>query len=103
MSNFRSPIHMAQSLCEWGMDPSTVRSFVLQYFDTCPSIENIKKHYEDHKSKEAKRKARFENVTEPIGSNEEIMRRMMAQSNKVFVKALWREIDMIQIRKRYGG
>lgn len=103
MSKFRSPIHMAQSLCEWGMEPSTVRSFVLQYFGYSPSIEKIKQHYEVHKSKEASRKARFERATEPIGGSEETHRSMMAQSNEVFVKALWREINMIQRRKRVRG
>lgn len=97
MSEFRSPVHMAEVLIERGMEITTVYSMVKYYFGKSPSLRKIRKLEMEHEA----RLEKFKNKKLNDGGHrysitDDGHRAMMRAANVIFVKALWREIHMIQ-------
>ena len=103
MSDFKSATHMAFTLSEWGMEPSTIHAMVVYQFGYSPSLSKIKNFVEHRKEVDERRRARIEENMKPIGSLDEVHARRMKLSNDIFVKALWREIHTIQRRMKANG
>ena len=98
MSDFKSSTHMAQTLCEWGMEPSTVPSMVTYQFGFSPTLEKIRKYADHAQARENRIKERHDKAT-PIGNSDEGHAKMMKHANEIFVARLWREIRAIQKRR----
>lgn len=103
MSDFKSATHMAFTLSEWGMEPSTIHSMVAYQFGHAPSLNKIKNFVDHRKEVDERRRARIEENMKPIGSLDEVHARRMKHSNEIFVRALWREIKTIQRRQKAHG
>lgn len=98
MSDFKSPTHMAQTLCDWGMEPSTVHSMVTYQFGFAPALEKIQRYAAQAEARENRIKERHEKAT-PIGNSDEGHAKMMICANEIFVARLWHEIRGIQKRR----
>lgn len=104
MFDFRSPTQMAQVLVERGMEPSTVHSMVHYYFGKSISLRKIKKFEAEHKARVEKfRNKKLNDGGHRYAITDEGYKAMMRAANGVFVKALWRELNMIQRRIRANG
>ena len=103
MSDFKSATHMAFTLSEWGMEPSTIHAMVVYQFGYSPSLSKIKNLVQHRKDVNERRRERMEENMKPIGSLDEVHARRMKLSNDIFVQALWREINMIQRRIKANG
>lgn len=104
MSEFRSPLHMAEVLVERGMEITTVYSMVRYYFGKSPSLRKIRSLEMEHEKRVEKfRNKKLNDGGHRYSITDDGHKAMMRAANGVFVKALWDEIHMIQRRLRANG
>lgn len=103
MSHFKSATNMSLVLINRGMEPSKVHSLVSYEFGFAPDMKRINKM----KAEYDRKVERFKNKKLNDGGHKYAItddghKAAMRRSNDIFVRALWRELNMIQRRLRHG-
>lgn len=103
MSHFKSATNMASVLINRGMEPSTVHSMVHYEFGYAPDMKRINKMRAEYERKvERFKNKKLNDGGHKYAITDESHKLAMRKSNELFVRALWRELNMIQRRVRHG-
>lgn len=103
MSHFKSPTRMASILINRGMEPSKVHSLVSYEFGFAPDIKRINKMKAEYdKNVERRKNRKLNDGGHRYAMTDDGHKAAMRKSNELFVRALWRELNMIQRRLARG-